>query len=204
MKHKVGELQSYCDQWFKATFPNKYKDFSRLEYAKKYKTYQVLWDDRTAGKRQIRKQNRGRYVWERFNGEIPKDYQVRHVNGDTEDDRLENLELLKKSELLKKVRREENYRKKRRIFIDKGNGLIEHKRCTKCKEYYPVEHYWKLRGYLRPTCRKCFYLEKKNRGDAKKYYWENVEKVRAYHREWYQRNKDKINAKRREERDVKK
>lgn len=35
-----------------------------------------------------------RYVWMQHNGEIPAGFLVRHINGDTLDDRLENLEMI--------------------------------------------------------------------------------------------------------------
>ena len=37
---------------------------------------------------------RHRLVWETFNGEIPKGYQVNHINEDKTDNRLENLNLM--------------------------------------------------------------------------------------------------------------
>ena len=39
-----------------------------------------------------------RYVWEQAHGPIPEGGVIRHINGDTLDDRLENLELLTKQE----------------------------------------------------------------------------------------------------------
>ena len=38
-----------------------------------------------------------RVVWEYFKGEIPKDYHIHHINGDTQDNRIENLSVVHKS-----------------------------------------------------------------------------------------------------------
>ncbi len=50
-----------------------------------------------------------RVVWEMFNGEIPPDYCVIHLDGDSFNDRIENLKLIKKNE--------KNARKNNRKFI---------------------------------------------------------------------------------------
>jgi len=45
-----------------------------------------------------RKQYEHRYIWERAYGEIPIGYEIHHINGIKDDNRLENLELLTKAE----------------------------------------------------------------------------------------------------------
>lgn len=42
---------------------------------------------------------RSRYVWEQHHGKIPKGMVVFHLNGDSTDDRIENLILMSKSEM---------------------------------------------------------------------------------------------------------
>lgn len=34
------------------------------------------------------------YVWEKYNGEIPKGYQIHHINGNKDDNSIENLQML--------------------------------------------------------------------------------------------------------------
>ena len=43
-----------------------------------------------------------RYVWEYFNGNIPKGYDLHHINHDKTDNRIENLEIYSKSEHARK------------------------------------------------------------------------------------------------------
>lgn len=44
-----------------------------------------------------------RIVWETFNGEIPKGFEIDHINNKRDDNRLDNLQLLTKSANLQKA-----------------------------------------------------------------------------------------------------
>ena len=43
-----------------------------------------------------------RFVWEQFMSDIPKGYQINHINEDKTDNRLENLELVTQKENIRK------------------------------------------------------------------------------------------------------
>ena len=51
-------------------------------------------------------------VWRAFNGDIPEGYEVDHINNDRKDNRLENLQLLTKSDNNKK-----SYKSGNRNFV---------------------------------------------------------------------------------------
>lgn len=63
-----------------------------------------------------------RYVWHFFKGEIPKGYVVDHVNSLRDDNRLENL---------KAVTRSENMRKKRKGVMLKGLPITLHEEALR-------------------------------------------------------------------------
>lgn len=52
----------------------------------------------SAGYREIRVNNKTvyehRYVWEQYNGKMPKGFHIHHINGIKDDNRIENLELI--------------------------------------------------------------------------------------------------------------
>lgn len=91
--------------------PEVYEKVKRTMFKKGHQSGRTLYD----GAMVIRKEHKGarcryirlglrkwqeyyRYVWEQAHGPIPEGGVIRHKNGDTLDDRLENLELLTKEE----------------------------------------------------------------------------------------------------------
>ncbi len=57
-----------------------------------------------------------RYVWQKYNGIIPDNFDIHHINGKKYDNRIENLECLSKSEHTKKYSPHHNqYTKNKKI-----------------------------------------------------------------------------------------
>jgi len=87
------------------------------------------------------------WIWEQAHGPIPKGYCLHHKNGDKQDNRLENLELV-------------DFATHKRIHggCELRNG-IWWKPCKTCKEFKPInKEYWYLskEGWpQRGRCRKC-------------------------------------------------
>ncbi|AUI65582.1 MULTISPECIES: HNH endonuclease [Glaesserella] len=62
--------------------------------------YGVMVKVAKTGRNDERWKFRSQIVWETTHGQIPKGYIIIHINGDNTDDRLENLDILSRSELL--------------------------------------------------------------------------------------------------------
>ena len=100
------EIQKVIDFLFEATFFDRDDDFfAKIVKADGYDAEKYIWFD---GRRYTRQEDghyrgyKGKYlhraVWEHFNGEIPKEYVVHHVDGDKSNNDISNLTLLTKAE----------------------------------------------------------------------------------------------------------
>jgi len=79
-----------------------------------------------------------RIIWEMFNGEIPKNMEVDHINDDRADNRIENLQLLTRNQ--------------NSLRISSSKGYYWHKLMKKyhtSKQYKGVHHHL---GYFGTPC----------------------------------------------------
>lgn len=92
-------------------------------------------------------------VWKKINGDIPKGYQIRHINGVKSDNRIENLELLSALEM--KRLNSGCYKN-----ID-GKWI---KPCRKCgaAKLLEVDFYQRKDGQTPSWCIRCYKAYSKN------------------------------------------
>lgn len=91
------------------------------------------------------------YVWEFYNGEIPKGYEVHHKNKDKATTNIEELELLSKSEHMKKhwqeKTEEERNEVKERFKKNVGEAAKKWHSSEKGIEWHK-KHYERMKGVL--------------------------------------------------------
>lgn len=126
------------------------------------------------------------YVWEKFNGEIPKGYHVHHIDGDTDNNEIENLALLSQEEHLKL---HGSYQKNKAIarknIRDYAQpAAVEWHKSDTGREWHKI-HYLKnpqnLHGVVEVTCAYCGKTVTKGRGGGGNKYCSNACKS-AYRR----------------------
>ena len=134
----------------------------------------VKW--RNKGRRKIHSKRRAVFVWEKENGQLPKGYEIHHINFDKTDDRIENLQLIPRHEhrlLHGKMRADHK-------IIDG----VEYRRCQKCGEYKTLDNFWKrTAGTYSGYCKDCSRIE------LKKWREKNREHWNEYHREYRKRKR---------------
>jgi hypothetical protein len=108
-----------------------------------------------------------RYIWEKFNGKIPDGFEIHHKNGNKQDNRLSNLELITR---LEHRRLHEGWKLENNLWL---------KKCPDCNWWLEVNNLnWyftteknrnkKPGAILFGRCRKCHIRKVNNARKAKK------------------------------------
>lgn len=133
--------------------------FNGKRFTKDDKTGYYLGTTKVNGKRQ----RLHRYVWEYYNGEIPKGYDIHHKDHNKDNNELDNLELISKSQHSRlhcqelteeqKQKRKENFEKNARP------KAIEWHKSQEAKEWHKKQYEISL-ALVKPRKLKCEYCGK--------------------------------------------
>lgn len=119
-----------------------------------------------------------RIVYRYHFGSIPNGFDIHHKNGIRSDNRIENLELLKKGD----HRREHSEAYQR----PSGEWVKTCKVCTETKPLSEFYHRKKHPDRFLTSCKVC------TKNEARSRYAKNPDLHKEYKRTWYQRNPDKV------------
>jgi hypothetical protein len=124
------------------------------------------------------------YIWEKENGNKPKGYVIHHKDKDKNNYNLDNLILLKQSE---HVRIHAGWIKENDTWVKKP--------CNKCKKILPLSdfYYAKTRQKEMNYCKNCHKNLMKDWNLLPK----NIAKMYGYRKKYYEKNRAKIEARRR-------
>ena len=106
----------------------------------------IKW--REKGSRKIHSKRRAVFVWEKEHGKLPEGYEIHHINFDKTDDRIENLQCMRRREhkLLHGREREDH-----KVI----NG-IEYRKCQRCEEYKILTEFQRRSaGTYQGYCKEC-------------------------------------------------
>lgn len=141
------------------TYKNNYALVNGMKFLKENSGYYIST--------KIYKNNRRirlhRYIWEQYNGEIPKDYEIHHIDHNKDNNDISNLEMLTKEEHKKRHNEEisDDVKEKYRINLEKNARpkAIEWHKSNKGKEWHK-EQYKNSLGKLTPKEMICEYCGK--------------------------------------------
>lgn len=105
-----------------------------------------------------------RYIYEKYNGTIPKGYEVHHIDHNKDNNEIDNLELLTRKQHNELHKREmtEEQKEKRRINLEKNARpkAIEWHKSQKGKEWHK-QHYENTKDKLQKKYKfNCLFCEK--------------------------------------------
>lgn len=104
-----------------------------------------------------------RYIWEQYNGEIPNNYEIHHIDHNKDNNDISNLEMLTKEEHKKRHNEEitDDIKEKYRINLEQNARpkAIEWHKSNKGKEWHK-EQYKNSLGKLTPKEMICEYCGK--------------------------------------------
>lgn len=141
------------------TYKNNYAFVNGMKFLKENSGYYIST--------KIYKNNRRirlhRYIWEQYNGEIPKDYDIHHIDHNKDNNDISNLEMLTKEEHKKRHNEEisDYVKEKYRINLEKNARpkAIEWHKSNKGKEWHKEQYKISL-GNQKPKKFICDYCGK--------------------------------------------
>ena len=140
----------------------------KVQYMKKDKIayfngYKFIKDDKTnyylsSGKIEGQRKRLHRYIWEYYNGNIPKGYDIHHKDHNKKNNNIDNLELLSfaehKEKHIKEMSEELKERLRNNINTKARPKAIEWHKSEKSKKFHQ-EQYKKSLGLIQPQEYKC-------------------------------------------------
>ena len=105
------------------------KEHAYFYYDKLKMRWMARWRDKENGETRV--QHRSKFFWEQEYGEVSDGYDIHHIDGDTNNDDLDNLEMVEG------ILHKQGIHGSNRVVID---GVV-HRQCYKCFLYYPTDDF---------------------------------------------------------------
>lgn len=119
-------------------------------YDKLKKRWIARWKDKDTGETKV--QHKSKFIYEKEFGEVPDGFDIHHIDGNSNNDDISNLELVDGH-----LHRQGIHGSNRKV-IDR----IVYKQCFSCKEFFPEKE------FTASYCRKCstIYMKKWRKGNG--------------------------------------